>query len=1160
MKIREMPLNNPFNYLLGAVGVAIVLYLLSLHSYLLFHTIAEGFSIVVAFGMFAVAWHTRKYSKDVFLLFLGVAYVIVAGIDFLHTLAYRGMGIFETPGANPATQLWVAARYIQSISLLIAPFFLKRRLKPGRLVGIYLFAAVLAVASIFRWHLFPVCFLENSGLTPFKVVSELIIMCILTGAFLILRHKRHLIDTNAYHLLSASVVVTIFSEASFTLYNDPFGIANFAGHLLKIIGFFLTYKAIIVGTLEKPYGSLFGNLHLANERLRASEEHFRNSFELSGVGKAEADPVTGRFLRVNRRFTEITGYDEEEMLNMSYADITHPDDREKDERKITPVATGEKDSWNTEKRYVRKNGTVIWVAVYGTVIRDDEGTALYSMADIADITERKKAEERLRFHAGVLRQVEDMVIVIDTDEIITYMNRRAGEEYGVSHETAVGRKLSEVYEYRWVSSDDEAASHVALQRDGRWQGENTHVKNDGSEIVVQSTVSVIRDEKGAVTGFLAVMNNITRRKEAERQIASLAKFPEENPFPVMRLTRDGTVLYANKPALQLLGEWGCGTGDVLREEQCPPFYRAASSDTQLDVEVTTAGQWFSMAVVPVAGQNYFNVYGKDITERKKTQELLMISERRYALAQRAANIGTWEWHIQSGKLHWSEQIEPMFGLEPGSFDCTYEGFIRCVHPDDRKRVAETVEKAFASGTTDYSVEHRITRPDGTVRWMQENAVTLSGRDGTPERMIGIVADVTQQYAVKRNLEEKVHQISEEKYEAEEQLKQRQEALEAVYAIITSFGTSLNVICDEVVTSIAGILRVPQVSFCAITDGAITMSVQYSNGVLSHDNESETPCPRCKSVLSSGKVFQCTGDVTAEDFDCTCFTGGNSNPYTYIAVPIINYDGAGVGILCALRDDRRKFEEYEEHLIGIFARYIAYEITRRKLEETMVQSREMHLLGQLTSGVAHEVRNPLNALMAISEALFKKIGDTETYEQYIIHIRNQIRRLSRLMEDLLALGRPSQEDDFIRIGIRQLLEESIAVWQSINVERKDRIDFDSSKGQENIFVTIDRDKIQQVIMNILDNAEQHLPPDGKIAVVVDRPEYGTVRISCRDTGSGIPEENLGKIFEPFFTTRKSGTGLGLSIVKNTIENHRGTITVSNNTPSPGATVEIKLPSS
>ncbi len=231
---------------------------------------------------------------------------------------------------------------------------------------------------------------------------------------------------------------------------------------------------------------------------------------------------------------------------------------------------------------------------------------------------------------------------------------------------------------------------------------------------------------------------------------------------------------------------------------------------------------------------------------------------------------------------------------------------------------------------------------------------------------------------------------------------------------------------------------------------------------------------------------------------------------------------------------------------------------RASEEQLMRANEMKLLGQLTSGVAHEVRNPLNGIIAIMGALSKELSDSDHFEPYVKHMRNQVTRLTVLMEDLLMLGRPIQKEKMIRIPFVKFIRESIATWQSARPDRSD-IRFDES-GLENNGAEIlaDTARLEQMVVNLLDNATQHTPADKGIDVMIFKPDGAEILYCVKDRGAGIPAEVLPRIFEPFFTTRKGGTGLGLSIVKHIVESHGGTISAANNEDGIGATFTVKLP--
>ncbi len=254
------------------LGLAVLLgsYLTSFYSYLLFHSLVEMFSIVVAFSIFILAWNSRQFLENNYLLFIGIAYLFIGGIDLIHTLAYKGMGVFPGYGSNLPTQLWIAGRYVESISLLIAALVFNRKLRLHLVFLGYTVGISLLLASIFYWGIFPQCFVEGVGLTTFKKVSEYIISLILVGSMILLLRSRRQFDKGVLRLLGASIAITIGSELAFTFYVDLYGFSNLIGHLFKILSFYLIYKALIETGLRKPYHLLFRDLKQSEESLARS--------------------------------------------------------------------------------------------------------------------------------------------------------------------------------------------------------------------------------------------------------------------------------------------------------------------------------------------------------------------------------------------------------------------------------------------------------------------------------------------------------------------------------------------------------------------------------------------------------------------------------------------------------------------------------------------------------------------------------------------------------------------------------------------------------------------------------------------------------------------------------------------------------------------------
>ncbi len=266
------------------------LYLSSLYSFLLFHSVAEIFSIIIAGGVFALAWNSRRVIANNYLLFLGIGLLFIAFLDLIHTLAYKGMGVFPGYDANLPTQLWIAARYLQSLTFLAAPLLLHRRLRPGLVFLGYFLATALLLLSIFHWQIFPDCFVEGRGLTAFKKNSEYLISVILLGAMAFLLRQKRDFDPSVLRLLVISILLTIGSELAFTFYISVYGFSNMVGHLFKIMAFFCIYKAIIETGLVKPFDLLFRDLKLHKEVLEKDRDTIKelNAELLRRVEQLEA--------------------------------------------------------------------------------------------------------------------------------------------------------------------------------------------------------------------------------------------------------------------------------------------------------------------------------------------------------------------------------------------------------------------------------------------------------------------------------------------------------------------------------------------------------------------------------------------------------------------------------------------------------------------------------------------------------------------------------------------------------------------------------------------------------------------------------------------------------------------------------------------------------
>lgn len=372
--------------LLGGGVVLLGLYLAKLYNYLLFHTLAEIFSVVVACSIFVIAWNTRRIMDNNYFLFVGIASLCVGIIDLCHTLAYKGMGVFPGYGPDLATQLWIAARYLQSFALLVAPWFLGRTLKAGWTFTAFGAVTALLLTAIFTGN-FPACFVEGAGLTPFKIGSEYLICFLLLGARFFMHKKMAAFDQGVVRLLSSAIIAFIAAELAFTLYSDVYGISNMVGHFLKVAGFYFIYKALIETGLARPYDLLF-------RELKQSEERYRRLYKNTPVMLHSIDRE-GRLLSVSNYWLEHLGYNRDETIGHKSTEFFTEESRRYAEEVVLPAYFQSGFCTDVPYRLRKKNGEISDVLLSATAERDAQGEITRSLAVMVDITEQKRATERI---------------------------------------------------------------------------------------------------------------------------------------------------------------------------------------------------------------------------------------------------------------------------------------------------------------------------------------------------------------------------------------------------------------------------------------------------------------------------------------------------------------------------------------------------------------------------------------------------------------------------------------------------------------------------------------------------------------------------------------------------------------------------------------------
>ncbi|MEW6569889.1 MAG: HAMP domain-containing sensor histidine kinase [Nitrospirota bacterium] len=381
-----------------------------------------------------------------------------------------------------------------------------------------------------------------------------------------------------------------------------------------------------------------------------------------------------------------------------------------------------------------------------------------------------------------------------------------------------------------------------------------------------------------------------------------------------------------------------------------------------------------------------------------------------------------------------------------------------------------------------------------------------------------------------------------------------ETLQLVSELSTSPRSPLDEMCYQIVVSLSRLLQVSYIAVQQIGRESVRVS-GIKNGAYFHKVTFLEENNLVRSEIGSDELgrteesykrfFPEDGLVSPEDFNFR------------VNVPLKDSRGEVNGFIYCFDRKDGKLAEDKIQLIEIFAKFLSCEIERDILEAKARESDRTRILSQLAAGIAHEIRNPLNAILVITEAFFQEAGENPEHKPFLDHIKTQVDRLSRLMADLLELGNPT-EPNLRRESLPAICRSALNLWNQMSVSQKHEVRAVGLSGNEEMSVLADSFRLQKVFLNLLENAAQHSPAGSEIQFILSKPSETIGQARIVDQGSGVPDESLQKVFEPFFTMRKSRNGLGLSLARQIVQMHSGEIALYNNVSPPGCTVKVSLP--
>ena len=748
---------------------------------------------------------------------------------------------------------------------------------------------------------------------------------------------------------------------------------------------------------------------------------------------------------------------------------------------------------------------------------------------------RQQAKARLRLEQ--LRLAIDahaIVSIADAQGRITYVNDKFCTISGYSRAELIGQN------HRLLKSGmHEPAFYAEIWRTigaGRvWHGEICNRRKDGSHYWVAATIYPVVDSRGRPVEYVSIRTDITAVREGEEAL----RLSEE------RLRRGQ--LYANIGTW----EWNIETGDLYWSERIAPLFGYAPGklvtsyenflnavhpdDRQAVIDAVNACvehdapyeiehrvvwpdgtvRWLLErgAVTRDAAGQAKKMLGvvQDIDARKRAELALVESEHQLREAQTLAHLGNWVADLVTGELTWSNEIYRIFGHEPGSFTPSIEAFWQAVHPDDLALVHE--HERLAAETGHYEVAHRIVRPDGTIRHVQELARAERDETGQVVRLIGTVQDIT------------------ERIETEQRL------IETEKRFAFAVEGAGDGVWDWDMQSGAMALSGNYEGMLGFEKGEIAPTIDaWAASVHPED------MPRVKKTLDD----YLAGAIPAYAVELRLACKDGSYKWVLCRGAVVERDAAGQPI----------------RMIGIHS-----DISARKATEfALIEAREAaeranHAKSEFLSSMSHELRTPMNAIIGFAQMLEYDGSLSEDQQDNVHEILKAGRHLLELINEVLDLAKIeagrielSMED----IDLVAVIEECHHLLMPLAQQKGVTLDIAAPAGMA---LFADRVRLKQILLNLLSNAIKYNRPGGKVSLHAKTLAADRIALYVSDTGQGIPPSRLQQLFEPFNrlgaeTSNIEGTGIGLTITRRLVEMMGGAIGVES-APGVGSTFWIEL---
>ena len=519
-----------------------------------------------------------------------------------------------------------------------------------------------------------------------------------------------------------------------------------------------------------------------------------------------------------------------------------------------------------------------------------------------------------------------------------------------------------------------------------------------------------------------------------------------------------------------------------------------------------------------------------VEQNRKTAKALQQSEEQLRLAIGAAKIGTWDWSIPKNTATWSNEAKRMLGFAGAHRTPTLEPFGDLLHPDDRDAVEQAVTRAI-EGKLPFEVEFRLERPNEPTRWVLGKGEALYDASGNADRMVGVNVDITDRKRTEEILlgvNENLRQEIADRTRVEQALRNSEERFAKAFhsgpdaICITKLADGRLIDVNDRWQILFGFHRVHVLGRTLAELGIVRNAADQARVDDLASAQSQQHTVEVSLRASSGDLLE------------TILTGENAE---------MSGEPCRISVIRDVTEQRRAERELQDQ------------------RQQMAHLMRVALLGQLSGALAHELNQPLTAILSNAQAAqrFLKGDSVDLAEMRSIldDIVADDKRAGEVIQRLRSLLKRG-EAQLQKVNMNDVVAETLKLCHGDLIARHVVVATTFAHGIAP--VRGDRVQLQQVFLNLIINAADAMAavaPEERRITIVTKNSGDQVRVLVVDQGHGIPAQQMSRLFEPFFTTKEQGLGLGLSISRSIIAAHSGRLWAENNLDR-GVTIHLTLP--